>query len=121
MTIAESGSFATLANIATVIGTVLAVWAGVSRLMRNLRVKRGIAWLSRAESQGVALGVAAFAGCLVLVVLLAATNHSLGVTNNELVQKDITLAQQFGQGERAVATEGANIAAQLKVCLAPRP
>lgn len=112
--IATSGSFATLANVATVLGAAISAWGVVSRLLRNARVKRGVTWLSRTESQAIAIIIGLFAGTLVLVAVLAITNY-------HLVNQDIQLAKTYSDSAKVITKAAPDIERGLNACLAKIP
>lgn len=69
--------FATLANIATIVGTGIAVWGFVSRILTRARRRNMFTALTRGEAQIVAVLAGGLGASVAVIILLALQNRAL--------------------------------------------
>lgn len=100
------GDFATLSNLATIIGTFIAVYGVVARGLTRMRGKRRDHWLTRGEAQVIALLVAANFATIAALVLISFDNHAL------IVQHSGDVAA-FDRAAGVVEGYGGNISREL--------
>lgn len=96
------------ANIATIIGTGIAVWAALSRVLTRARRRQVVETLTKGEAQLLALLGAAFAATLALVLVLV-VQHSA-----DLAEQKAGVAA-FTKAARSVEGYGVAITAALRV------
>lgn len=89
-----------LANIATIIGTGIAVWGSLSRILTRARRRQIVETLTKGESQLLALIGGAFAAALATILVL-------------VVQHTQDLAS-FNQAAHSVELYGAGLTAALR-------
>ena len=98
------------ANVATIAGTGLAVWAALARVLTRARRRRVSDFLSRGDVQLIAIIGGGFAMAFTTIILLQLENGSL------LREHSADLAA-FNTAAMTVERTGANIIAMLRTIL----